>query len=135
MLTVKTRIGPSAIEGMGLFADEDITAGAVTWRYNPGIDQILAPDVVTALPEPARSELLNHTYVHAPSGQPVLCADNARFMKHADNPNTQGVHADGAIEGYDVATRDIKHGEELTCDYRRFDAAHGAKLARSALDD
>ena len=34
----------------------------------------------------------------------------------------------GAIEGHDVATRDIKKGEELTCDYRVFDADVALKL-------
>jgi SET domain-containing protein len=52
----------------------------------------------------------------------VLCADNARFMNHADEPNTTRVHIDGAIEDDDIATRDIRVGEEMTCDYRLFDA-------------
>jgi SET domain-containing protein len=60
----------------------------------------------------------------------VLCIDNARFMNHADEPNTAGVHTAGAIDGYDVATRDISKGEELTCDYRLFDAE--ANLKRGA---
>ena len=52
-------------------------------------------------------------------------------MNHADDPNTAGVHIEGSIEGYDVATRDIAEGEELTCDYRLFD---GNFHPRSALD-
>jgi SET domain-containing protein len=49
-------------------------------------------------------------------------------MNHAEDPNTAGVHEPGAIEGYDVATRDIEAGEELTCDYRTFDAHVDLKL-------
>jgi SET domain-containing protein len=128
MLTVKTRIGPSAIEGMGLFAAEDIKAGTVTWRFVSGFDRFFSADEIAALPEPARTDLINHTYVDAATGRHVLCLDNARFMNHADNPNTRGVHSDGTIEGYDIATRDIARGEELTCDYRQFDAAFKEKL-------
>lgn len=128
---IKTRVGPSEIAGLGLFADQDIPKGAVTWQFMAGYDLLLTQAEIEALPEPARSNLLDHTYHDAKSGLYVLCADNARFMNHADEPNTAGVHEKGAIEGYDVATRDIKRGEELTCDYRVFDADVGIKLSGS----
>jgi SET domain-containing protein len=128
MLMVKTRLAPSAIEGIGLFATENIKAGTVTWRFMPGFDLLFTGEQIVALPEPARAELINHTYVDPATGRHVLCLDNARFMNHADDPNTRGVHLAGAIEGYDLATRDINAGEELTCDYRQFDAAFKAKI-------
>jgi SET domain-containing protein len=128
MLMVKTRVAPSDIAGIGLFADQDIAKGTVTWQFMPGYDLLLRRTEIEALPEPARSNLLDHTYHDAETGLYVLCADNARFMNHAEEPNTAGVHAKGAIEGYDVATRDIKMGEELTCDYRVFDADVAIKL-------
>ena len=40
MLLVKTRLGASAIHGIGLFADEFIPKDTVTWRFTPGLDQI-----------------------------------------------------------------------------------------------
>jgi uncharacterized protein len=132
MLTVKTRLGPSAIEGIGLFADEDIPQGTVTWRYMPGYDRLFTTAEIAALPEPARSNLLNHLYRDDTSGTYVFCLDNAHFMNHAADPNTAGVHANGAIEGYDVATRDICKGEEMTCDYRTFDADYRAKLGNTS---
>ena len=128
MLMVKTKLGLSAIEGIGLFADEDIQAGTVTWRFIPGFDQLFLQSDIGKLPDAARAQIANYTYLHAPTGAYVFCIDNARFMNHADIPNTDGVHAADAIEGYDVATRDIAKGEELTCDYRRFDADFGKKL-------
>lgn len=128
MLVVKTKLGPSAIEGIGLFADEDIAAGTVTWRFVPGFDLVFSAAQIAQLPEPARTALLNHTYQHASTGLHVYCLDNARFMNHAEAPNTAGVHEAGAIEGYDVALRDINRGEELTCDYRTFDALVTQKL-------
>jgi uncharacterized protein len=122
MLMVKTRIAPSSIAGIGVFADQDIPAGTVTWRFVPGYDLLLTQSAIDALPEPARSSLLDLAYYHAATDCYVLCADNARFMNHADEPNTAGVHVNDAIERDDIATRDIRVGEEMTCDYRLFDA-------------
>lgn len=128
MLMVKTRLGLSEIAGIGLFADQDIPMGTETWRFMNGFDQLLSQSEITGLPEPARSNILDHAYLDADSGLFVLCADNARFMNHADEPNTAGVHEPGAIEGYDIAIRDIRAGEEMTCDYRTFDAHVSLKL-------
>lgn len=128
MLLVKTRLGPSQIEGIGLFADQDIPAGTVTWRFDPRFDQVFPPEALDGLPEVSRAQLLNYAYVHGPTGHLVFCLDNARFMNHADEPNTMGVHAAGEIAGHDIATRDIRNGEEITCDYRAFDGAFDAKL-------
>ncbi|HET6389377.1 SET domain-containing protein [Hyphomicrobium sp.] len=128
MLMVKTRVGLSAIAGIGLFADEDIPMGTETWRFMPEFDRLLTQADIDSLPEPARSNILDHAYLDAASGLFVLCADNARFMNHADEPNTAGIHEPGAIEGYDIAIRDIRAGEEMTCDYRTFDAHVGRKL-------
>ncbi len=128
MLLVKTSLGLSEIAGIGLFAAEDIRKGTVTWRFMPDFDRLLTEDEIESLPEVARANILDHVYLHGPSGKFVLCADNARFMNHADVPNTEGIHEPGQIEGYDVATRDIHAGEEITCDYRSFDAHVERKL-------
>jgi len=128
MLLVKTRLGQSAIEGIGLFALAPIPAGTVTWRFMPGFDQLFTKEQIASLPLIARETVETYTYLHPESRLYVYCLDNARFMNHSDHPNTSGVHEAGAIEGYDVATRDIGAGEELTCDYRVFDASHHQKL-------
>lgn len=126
MLLVKTRLGTSPIAGIGLFADEDIPAGARTWQFMPGYDKLLTDNEICLLPEPAKSALLEYVYLDTVSGLYVLCIDDARFMNHADDPNTSGVHVHGKIEGHDIATRNIGRGEEITCDYRTFDG-HASK--------
>jgi hypothetical protein len=128
MLLVRTRIGPSAIEGTGLFADEDIPAGTKTWEFLPGYDVMFARAQIDALPEIPRLELLRYVYHNERSGHFIYCLDNARFMNHSEQPNTRSVYPPDGSEGYDVATRLIKRGEELTCDYREFDAGIAEKL-------
>ena len=127
MLLVPTRLGASPIEGIGLFATSPIAKGTVTWRFMPGFDQLYTGAQIDSLPEPARSELLRYVYFHEGSRQYVFCLDNARFMNHTHEPNTRGVDPPDQPYGYDVATREIAAGEELTCDYREFDGEHAKK--------
>lgn len=128
MLLVKTKLAPSAIEGLGLFAEEDIPRGTVTWRFMPGFDQTYTAEQIEGLPEIARREMLRYTYFHKRTRKYVACLDNARFMNHHENPNTESAYAGHDDEGFDVATRDIAKGEEMTCDYATFDAQMAAKL-------
>ena len=44
MLKVETTLGPSAIEGTGLFAGQDIDAGMIIWEFNARFDQSFTPD-------------------------------------------------------------------------------------------
>ena len=37
-LLVKTKVKPSAIEGLGLYADEDISASTIVWKHDADID-------------------------------------------------------------------------------------------------
>jgi uncharacterized protein len=128
MLLVKTRLGSSAIEGIGLFAAAAIPKGTVTWRFIAGFDQLFTAAQIDKLPEPARGELRRYVYLDERSGKYVFCLDNARFMNHSEKPNTESVFPDGDHFGHDVATRDIAAGDELTCDYRDFDQDHARKL-------
>ena len=54
MLMVKTKLGLSSIEGIGLFADEDIKAATITWRFIPGFDQLFSQAVIDTLAGNAR---------------------------------------------------------------------------------
>ena len=49
MLTIKTKIGPSKIEGVGLFADEPIKKGTKVWAFEPKLDLLLSKEEVEAL--------------------------------------------------------------------------------------
>jgi SET domain-containing protein len=70
---------------------------------------------------------LKYSYFDDRVGLYELCSDDARFFNHADDPNTASVESPAGGH-FDVATRDIATGEELTCDYRTFDRDWRAKL-------
>lgn len=115
MFRVPTYLARSSIHGMGVFTPFPIARGTVLWDYDEGVDWRLAPDELAAFPEPFQERLRHYCYQEK-SGIYVLCGDNARYMNHSFEPNCddRGEHT--------VALRDIAAFEELTCDYRDFDA-------------
>ena len=121
MLLVRTRVGPSSIHGLGVFAEEPIAAGAPVWEFTPGWDLEHDPAEVERLPPHVRAFLSHFGYVDPHlGGRVVLCFDHARYMNHSDAPNVAPDYARGR-HGPDFAARDIAAGEELTVDYGLFD--------------
>lgn len=112
MLRVRTRIGRSAIHGLGLFAAERIAAGTLIWAYDPEFDVAFTAESLASLSEPARQQVEKYAYFERQLGAYVLCGDDARFMNHSTTPNTL---EDLAMRT--VAARPIAIGEEITCDY------------------
>lgn len=129
MLLVKTHIGPSAIEGLGLFTDEFIPKGAPVWKFTPGFDLEVPADRLATLSMAAREQFLKYAYLSVGLGLYVLCFDDARFFNHSDMANCINAGDPEYQDGMTVAARDIEKGEELTCDYRSFDADFGRKMA------
>ncbi len=115
MLRVRTYVAASPIEGIGLFAAEPIPRGTLIWKRDERFD--LEYDL-RDLPED--DELLRETilrYGYRPRAEPVylVCGDNARFMNHSPEPNADD------IGDLTIACADIAAGEEITCDYAKFD--------------
>jgi hypothetical protein len=46
----------------------------------------------------------------------IYCSDNAKYFNHSETPNIK----DSPAGQFSVAIRDIKAGEELTCNYNDF---------------
>ena len=117
MLLIPTYVAPSAIEGVGVFAEAPIPAGAVIWRLNPALDRLIPRDEVESLDPLIQRfvERYSYPYPHDPNLL-VVELDNGRFMNHADAPNTRFSNPDVGI-----TLRDIAPGEELTCNYAEFD--------------
>ncbi|MBI2514707.1 SET domain-containing protein [Candidatus Wolfebacteria bacterium] len=125
MLLVKTKIGPSKIHGIGLFADEFIPKDTPTWEFTPGFDVILTEEDVSKLPPLARGAFLHYCYKDLDWNKYILCSDDGRFMNHADDPSTGYIPA---ISEWDIALRDIQLGEELTYNYIKEDGDYKRKF-------
>ena len=125
MMLVKTVVRPSIIEGLGLFADQDIPQGTPVWQFTPGFDLLVDPRKLTDLSPAARDQFLKYAYVSKKSGKYVLCFDDARFFNHDANPNVSCTYSAHAVGEEDIclACRQIPKDEEMTCDYREFDSA------------
>jgi len=129
MLTVKTKIGPSTIHGIGLFADQVIPKGTLVWTYARGLDVALTEEEYRALPEIARKNFKNYCYKSNTSNLYILPFDDARYFNHSDSPNT--IEAPHTVDGEvsDMAARDIEPGEELLNNYHVTDADSAYKMS------
>ena len=117
MMIVPTYVGPSEIEGVGIFAAAPIKAGTAIWLLEEKFDLVVPATEVEKLPELQRGFIERYGYPHMTRpGLMVLEFDNGRFMNHSQSPNTDFTRPDMAW-----AVRDIAEGEEITCDYAQFD--------------
>jgi SET domain-containing protein len=124
MLVVKTKLGQSKIDGIGLFADQFIPKGTVTWKFNPRFDIYFEKSEVEKMSELQKDLIICFAYLSKKSGKYVYSIDNARFANHSTNPNMSDDEnkCEGDAEVCSVAIRDIQKGEEMTFDYRVIDA-------------
>lgn len=98
----KFEVRISSISGKGLFATSLIKANETVVSWHP---KVLSREEADALPT---SE---HHYLYPDGDKMLYMQAPERYMNHSCEPNT---HVAGKS---DVATRDIKPGEEITSDY------------------
>jgi uncharacterized protein len=127
MMLIRTRVGPSPVHGFGLFALDDIAAGTPIWRFEPGFDHDFSPGQFAALPRIAQDHTRWFCFVSRHDGHVILSGDHACFINHQTDPNT-GAPPTAATPVTTIALRAIKAGEEITCDYRAYDADTPWKL-------
>ena len=117
MMIVPTYIGPSEIEGVGVFASAPIGAGEPIWHFDKRFDLLLPMTEILALPDLQRQFVERYGYPHMTrAGMMVLEFDNGRIMNHSLTPNTDFSDPEAGWAKYD-----IMEGEELTCNYAEFD--------------
>lgn len=122
MLTVKASAKPSKIEGIGLFADEKIPKGTVTWRFNPHFDIIFYPKKVKQMSAKHRWLINRYAFLSAATKKYVYSIDDSRFTNHSSvKNNIDIIQTNGELEVLGVANRDIEKGEEMLINYRTFD--------------
>ncbi|HWY10448.1 MAG TPA: SET domain-containing protein [Bacteroidia bacterium] len=105
----------SKISGMGLFADEDIPKGTTVWKFEPNIDVLLSKQEIEKLTDASKEQVYNYAFLDVDHKKYMLCGDDARFFNHSDNSNCTD-----EFSNITVALRDIKAGEELTVNYKKF---------------
>lgn len=129
MMIVPNYVGPSAIEGVGIFAAAPIRAGQAIWILEEKFDLLLSAEDVASLDPLQREFIERYGYRHMTKpGMTVLEFDNGRFMNHNDRPNTD---FRDPVTGY--ALYDIAVDEELTCNYGEFDPGFEIQEGRQFL--
>lgn len=121
MIIVPTYLEKSPVHGFGVFAKELITKGSKVWEFNPIFDVRFTDAEFERLPPSVKAEIEHHLYQPEQGGVLYYESTMGRYMNHSREPNV-----DFSDVGVGWATRDIKPGEELTCDYRHFmaDVSH-----------
>lgn len=127
MMLIPTQVKPSPIHGLGLFTTAPVPKGTPIWRFQPGFDHIFSPQQFAALPLIAQKHTRWFCFVSKADGHVILSGDHACFINHSDPPNTGAPdHATDPVTT--IALRDLKEGEEITCNYRAYDADTAWKL-------
>lgn len=116
-LTQKFEVRHSSISGKGLFATSLIKADEVVIAWHP---KVLSREEADALPASEQHYLY-------PDGDKMLYMQAPeRYMNHSCEPNTH------VIGKSDVASRDIKTGEEITSEYMDLETENFICLCGSA---
>jgi uncharacterized protein len=128
MLLISTQIGLSPIHGIGLFADQFIPEGTVTWQYHPDFDASYTEDDFLKMPQAAKIQFLKYAYYDKELNLYILCSDDQRFINHSsESPNIL------STPQQDVTARDILPGEELLCDYNCYDDTYFIRVGMPHL--
>jgi len=116
MLLIDVYIDRSPIQGIGLFARNPVPVGTLIWKVDLRFDRLIPVADVEAASGAVRAHLDRYSYFRKnDTGHVLLEADDARFINHSDNPNSDFSEGDVAH-----ALRDIAAGEEITCNYGAF---------------
>lgn len=115
MLCVKTKLAVSNISGIGLFANQFISNGAIVWRYEPSLDILFKKDEVLKFSKASQQQFFNYSFFDRFHNKYMLCGDDGRFFNHSNDNNCDDSKCDVTF-----AIKDILPGEELTVNYKQF---------------
>ena len=126
MILVKTKLKKSKVHGIGLFADQFIKKGTITWDYKPWFHISYTKKDISRMSSPARKQVLWYAYFDKISNRYILPVDDLRFINHS---NVQKKVNIVSVSPYrDVALRNIRKGEEMLCDYGKFELGYFKRL-------
>ncbi len=121
MLLINTKLGTSRKHGIGLFANQFIPKGTKTWEYITWFDHSYTAEELDQMSEFARRQVLWYAYFDTTIQKFVLPADDQRFINHSSDP--KDINIDSTPD-FDIAICDINIGDELICDYDKFDSGY-----------
>ncbi|MBI4726484.1 SET domain-containing protein [candidate division TA06 bacterium] len=110
-------------KGQGLFANKFIPRGTIVF-FECRNCQVTPNSRFQKLSPGQKKKLLFHAYT-VKDGLVVMPCGDSKYMNHCCDSNILDTG-----KGYDIVVRDIKKGQEATCDYRVFyDKEWGFKCA------
>ena len=113
MFLIDTYLDKSKIEGVGVFAKENVKKGEKIKEVRPEFEIEFDKENLPRMPLALARLIDNYAYEREKeSNIVVLGIDNEKYLNHSDDPS---VNDDG------IALKDIKIGDEITIDYRDFD--------------
>ncbi|MFP4097367.1 MAG: SET domain-containing protein [Alphaproteobacteria bacterium] len=118
MMLVPNYISQSPIHGIGIFAKEFIAKNTLLYAFDERVDRNYTFEEYNALPEVMKDYCKTYGYFCPVAGCYQLEVDNGRFTNHSFTPNTYF----SPCLRYMYAKYDIMKNEEITSDYREFDA-------------
>jgi hypothetical protein len=125
-MLIATYLAPSSIHGIGVFAGQSVARNTRIWQYDPRVDLLVDQTLFAQLPQVAREYLTKYAYRWKKfPGMLVLNGDNAKFINHSANPNS-----DNSTD-FAVAKIDILQGQEITCNY--YEVEDGDDFAPSEI--
>ena len=116
MILVKTYVDKSLIQGLGLFANEDIKRGTIVYRFVNGLDQIFDKSVLKKYNNELFDFFFNNYGFELYPDKIYVDLDHGRYTNHSDSPNLTTKYS-GMYDVHSYANRDIKKGEEITMSY------------------
>ena len=113
MFLIDTYLDKSKIQGVGVFAKENIKKGQLIKEVRPDFEIEFNKDNLPKMPL-ALAKLINTHAYERELGSKILVMgiDNEKYLNHSNDPN---------VNDNGIALKDIKIGDEITVDYKDFD--------------
>lgn len=115
MFHKKVKVMPSKIQGLGLFADENIPKDSAVYTINESLDLIIPIQKFDILSKNEQQTIKHYGYFDKKKNAWHLSFDDIRFCNHSSKSNI--VLKKDKL----VSTKDIRKGEEITQDYEEFE--------------
>jgi len=113
MMLIDTYLDKSKIQGVGVFAKENIKKGEKIKEVRPEFEIEFNSDNLPKMPLALAKFIDTHSYERELGSKIlVMGIDNEKYLNHSDDPSVND-------EGY--ALKDIKIGDEITINYMDFD--------------